>query len=197
MILVFAGVQADLRDRLQPRLPSRAEAPLRRRLTCLLLRSRPRLAVGALASGSDIIVAEAALAAGVQLKVLLPFDVPAFEMSSIRAHGGEWVARFNALLTATGPPLAGTLDPADPTVFTRHNQVLLERARAWAIGSEPVRALAIRPATRGLSETTDDFAERCGPLSIPLWDIDPLAERDGGPFPVPLEGCEPSPKDPD
>lgn len=174
MILVFAGVQADLPDAAEQRLPQSAEGALRHCIEDLLRTLGPRLAVGAAATGSDIIIAEAALSAGVPVRIVLPFAREAFEETSLHARDPSWRQRFTALLDVTGPAVTGGLDAADPRVFEQHNQVLLELATEWAEPSEPVLALAIRPPARATHSTTDDFAERCLRMGVPLLDVDPL-----------------------
>lgn len=181
MILVYAGVQADLPGRSERRLPPEAQDRLSLRIRWLLRSSPPRLVMGALASGSDIIVAEAALAEAVPVRVVLPFDVPTFETRSLLVHGAGWVARFHTVLAATGPPAIGRMDPEDPGVFSRHNLTLVRRAVASAAALEAVEALVIRPQGHGSGGVTDDFVDRCRDLSVPVHGIDPGAPGTGGP----------------
>jgi len=53
---------------------------------------------GALAAGADIIIAEALLAEGAELNVILPASVDHFIEHSVRPFGEDWVARFNSCL---------------------------------------------------------------------------------------------------
>jgi hypothetical protein len=53
---------------------------------------------GALASGADILVAEALLARGAELHVVLPFAREEFVAASVADGGPDWVARFDACL---------------------------------------------------------------------------------------------------
>lgn len=55
-------------------------------------------AYGALACGADIIIAEAALARGVPLHVVLPFGVDEFETVSVCSGGPGWPERFRSCL---------------------------------------------------------------------------------------------------
>lgn len=57
-------------------------------------------AVGSLAAGADILVAEAALAAGAVLDVVLPFELQEFIEISVRPAGGNWEARMRRCLEA-------------------------------------------------------------------------------------------------
>jgi hypothetical protein len=55
-------------------------------------------AFGSLAAGADIVVAEAALARGVAVTVVLPYPPAAFIERSVRVAGDGWVARFERCL---------------------------------------------------------------------------------------------------
>ncbi len=55
---------------------------------------------GSLAAGADIVVAEALLAAGGDLHVVLPAPPDAFVAASVAPSGGDWPARFAAALAA-------------------------------------------------------------------------------------------------
>jgi class 3 adenylate cyclase len=57
-------------------------------------------AYGSLASGPDILFAEALLGRGVALNVVLPFAADDFVEQSVRPAGEDWVARFEACLAA-------------------------------------------------------------------------------------------------
>jgi hypothetical protein len=60
----------------------------------------PGLAYGALAAGADIVAAEAALAAGAELHVVLPTAPDLFRAASVVPLGDHWGARFDALVDA-------------------------------------------------------------------------------------------------
>lgn len=55
---------------------------------------------GALAAGSDIVVAEALLAGGADLHVILPTTPDRFRAQSVSPYGADWDQRFNACLAA-------------------------------------------------------------------------------------------------
>lgn len=55
---------------------------------------------GALAAGSDIVIAEALLEEGCELNVVLPLDVKGFKAFSVQPFGDEWIARYEACLDA-------------------------------------------------------------------------------------------------
>ncbi len=53
---------------------------------------------GALAAGADILIAEALLARGGELHVILPCDRKNFRAQSVAAIGEDWASRFDALM---------------------------------------------------------------------------------------------------
>jgi len=55
---------------------------------------------GALAAGAEIIAAEALLARGAELHIVLPADAAGFAASRVDPHGPDWRARFDAALDA-------------------------------------------------------------------------------------------------
>jgi CRP-like cAMP-binding protein len=75
---------------------------------------------GALASGSDIILAEAALALGAEFEAVLPFNTERFIEMSVKIGDppnelGKWEKRFRAILEGVHGPCSLTImDPHDP-----------------------------------------------------------------------------------
>jgi class 3 adenylate cyclase len=76
------------------RADSAAEAGLRARIAQALDRLEPSIAYGSLACGGDIMVAEAVLARGGELNIVLPFDDATFIERSVRGGGEAWLERF-------------------------------------------------------------------------------------------------------
>lgn len=66
----------------------------------VLVEARVGFGYGALAAGSDIVIAEALLAHGAELHVILPADVDVFRERSVAPHGEVWVSRFDAVLAS-------------------------------------------------------------------------------------------------
>ncbi|ADG11733.1 hypothetical protein B7G68_16880 [Caulobacter segnis] len=92
-----------------------------------LERERVAFGYGALAAGADLLVAEALVAAGAELHVILPLDQKAFRARSVSPWGGAWEARYDRLLATaqsvcvTGPGLdqvsSGALALGDETAM--------------------------------------------------------------------------------
>jgi adenylate cyclase len=93
-------------------------------------------AYGSLAAGADIIVAEAVLAAGAALHVVLPFGTDEFLATSVRPSGEAWVARFHRCLDAAASVLV-TCDSGyhgDDALFGYASQIAMGQARNRASG---------------------------------------------------------------
>jgi hypothetical protein len=82
------------------RFPPEAEADVAERIAAEVAREPPGYAWGALASGADILWAEALLAGGAELHVVLPFSRGEFVEASVAAAGGRWIERFDACINA-------------------------------------------------------------------------------------------------
>jgi adenylate cyclase len=80
--------------------PASREQLVADRIAAELERETPGFAYGALASGADILFAEALLAAGAELHVVLPFSTDEFVEASVAPAGKTWVARFDSCLDA-------------------------------------------------------------------------------------------------
>jgi len=72
------------------------EARLAAEVAALLKREAVGFGYGALAAGSDILIAEQLLAAGAELNVVLPFTESDFLEQSVAPAGGPWPARYEA-----------------------------------------------------------------------------------------------------
>ena len=75
-----------------------AEARLAEAVGAILDEEAIGFAYGALACGSDLLIAEAALARGIKLHVVLPFAEEDFLAQSVRPGGKGWEARHRAVL---------------------------------------------------------------------------------------------------
>lgn len=76
-----------------------ADAPgLREEIDTAIAAIRPGFVFGALAAGADIMIAEAALAAGARLIVTLPSSVDEFRARSVDPYGADWSSRFGRLI---------------------------------------------------------------------------------------------------
>lgn len=73
-------------------------------------RQRPAYAYGSLASGADILCAEALLARGVEIHVVLPFARAEFVRTSVADAGPDWIERFDRCLAVAADVVYATDD---------------------------------------------------------------------------------------
>ena len=97
IVLHYCGHRIDPRavsTRFPPELESREDGEIR----TFHAQQRVGFAFGSLASGADILIAEAILDQEIPLEVVLPFDTAEFERTSVSPAGPGWVDRFRACL---------------------------------------------------------------------------------------------------
>jgi hypothetical protein len=139
--ILFTGHMVDAPDRATPRFPaSRVDAAARRIVAALddLGAGPEDLALTQGAAGGDLLFAEACLARGVPLRLLLPLALPEFIAASLLpvVDGAAWHARFRAVVDRLdeppreAPAVLGPLAPAEDA-FVRANLWLLETALAF------------------------------------------------------------------
>ncbi|MEA2442469.1 MAG: hypothetical protein QOH76_3893, partial [Thermoleophilaceae bacterium] len=80
--------------------PPEAEREVAARIEAEVSREPPGYAYGALASGADILWAEALLRHGAELHVVLPFSRDEFVEASVAPAGQDWVDRFDRCMEA-------------------------------------------------------------------------------------------------
>lgn len=95
---------------LQGRFPASEEAAVAKQIAERLEKYRVGFGYGPLASGGDILFAEALLARGAELQVVLPFARDEFIEISVAPAGPQWVARFEACLARAASVTYATED---------------------------------------------------------------------------------------
>ena len=139
-----------------------SETRLRDLVDMTLARHNVGAVYGALAAGSDIIIAESALARGCELNLVLPVPVSVFVDASVRPFGDAWRARFDACLERA----------EKITELTSDRRILspetINYASLVAMGMSRMRAqvLATRPLQILIAEEADpeDPHAGCGTL---------------------------------
>ncbi|MGA2535030.1 MAG: adenylate/guanylate cyclase domain-containing protein [Terracidiphilus sp.] len=84
----------------QGRFEVRREKEVYRKIEELFQAENVGSGYGSLAAGADILFAEALLARGAALHVILPFPIPEFLEQSVRSAGESWIGRFHDCLAA-------------------------------------------------------------------------------------------------
>jgi tetratricopeptide (TPR) repeat protein len=145
------------------RFPAEAEASAARGIARAVDGQQIGFAYGALAGGADILWAEALLARGSELHVVLPFPEREFVEASVAPCGEGWIGRFQTCLAAATDIRYGTDDTREPddVLFSYGGELAMGMAllRARYLDAE-VRQLAVwdgRPA-EGSAGTAIDIA---------------------------------------
>ena len=139
--ILFTGHRVDEPDRPTPRFPAAHVAAAAQRIEAALDEigaGADDLALTQGAAGGDLLFAEACLARGVPLRLLLPFDEAEFVAQSVLpvVGGAEWHARFRRVVARLreapfeAPRVLGALPPG-VDAFERANQWLLDTALAF------------------------------------------------------------------
>ncbi len=140
-----------------------AESALADRIDAALEGENIGFAYGALACGGDLLVAEAALARGIELNVVLPFAQEDFLAQSVRPGGASWEVRYRACLAqAVSVTIASEMEYfGDPAQYGYGSRMAmgLARLRAGHLGAEPVQiAIWDGAASDGPAGTGADVA---------------------------------------
>ncbi len=124
-------------------------ADLRERIDALLAVERIGFAWGALAGGADLIVAEAVLARGGELHLVLPASAAVFRADSAAPLGGDWATRFDAVLEQATS--VWVVEPGRQATTMLHIRLAAEIAmgravmKAASLASEAVQLLLTDP----------------------------------------------------
>ncbi|MBX3479983.1 MAG: DUF4071 domain-containing protein [Caulobacter sp.] len=117
---------------------------------------------GALAAGADIVIAEALLAHGAELHLVLPTGREVFRALSVASLGGDWDARFDEVLaraetvTSVGPTSA----LPGPLTLMLAAQVAMGRAamQARLLATEALQLIILDPEERSAAGGTGGSA---------------------------------------
>jgi class 3 adenylate cyclase len=135
-----------------------AEEPLlAARIAEALERLDARVGFGPLACGADLLIAEALLARGAELNVVLPFAEDDFIAESVLCGGEEWLPRYRACRDAAASVHFATPGAyvGDDNQFAYNTQFAMGLAalRADALGCEAAQVAVVSDKFRSLSET--------------------------------------------
>ncbi len=165
----------------------RIDCALRRQIDRLLADQRVGFGYGSLAAGADIVFAEALLAAGSELHVVLPVGRESFVEVSVAPFGAEWGARFERCMAAATSIRYASQDPyrGDEQVFAYSSQV--------AMGCAVLRAQTL--STEAIQLAVWDGHETGGPAGV-SYDLDYWARSGRRRAVVPIERPPPPRRDP-
>jgi len=97
-VVAFAGHMIDGPNRSTERFPARTQALVAEAIKRWLNEHNAMVGVTALANGADVLFAEAMLARGGRVEVLLPLEEAEFIRVSVAPGGPSWVARMQRVL---------------------------------------------------------------------------------------------------
>jgi tetratricopeptide (TPR) repeat protein len=98
-VVAFAGHMIDAPGRSLPRFPTALVLAVRAAVREHVARLTTPIVYTSAACGADLIFIEAAVEAGAEVNVVLPFDREDFVRTSVAVGGDDWVERFDAALS--------------------------------------------------------------------------------------------------
>lgn len=159
LLLAALGQDAGWLDALRPPRPlsfaghmavAPGDARLAEQVAQALAAMRIGFGYGALAAGADIVVAEALLARGAELHLVLPGAAAAFRASSVAHFGAAWAARFDTVMDAATSVrvLAGAAGPDHRLALQLGGEVAMGLAamQAQTLASRPAQLVVLEDA---------------------------------------------------
>lgn len=116
----------------------RHEAQLAAQVDRLIENERIGFAWGALAAGSDVVIAERLLTAGADVHLVLPCSPDRFQDQSVAPAGQEWLARYRQVLSHAASIRLAAADPA-----AVHDPLATAHAGELAIGAALLNAATL------------------------------------------------------
>jgi class 3 adenylate cyclase/tetratricopeptide (TPR) repeat protein len=116
------------------RFPESREQEVSLQIAAALKREAVVFGYGSLASGADILFAEALLYRAAELNLVLPFELEEFKRVSVAPAGGRWLARFDACLKQAKSLTFATTDQylGDESLFGYASRTAMGMARLRA-----------------------------------------------------------------
>jgi hypothetical protein len=186
-VVAFAGHMIDAPDRSTPRFPPEMAPSVRAAMREYLARLHAPIIYTSAACGADLMFIEAALEAGAEVNVVLPFNRDDFVDTSVTVGGDGWADRFDAALArATRVVMATDERYLDDDVLFEHAALLLEGfaiLRAAQLETVPTLYCVIDHASPGRVGGTQASFERWGrrvgpPLVLDLRELMAKSARD-------------------
>jgi hypothetical protein len=148
---------------------------LQARVKALIAQEKIGFGYGALAAGADIIIAEALLDAGAELHLVLSTSIDEFRAQSVAPLGGNWRARYDAILARATSLACATAIRGDhePLATALASKVAMGAAamNARALESEAIQLLVLDEGGGGTNTARQgDFWKRSGRRQT-LWKI--------------------------
>jgi hypothetical protein len=161
LVLHYCGHRIDAAG--SGRFPPELEGKIDGEIRAFIADRHVGFAYGSLASGTDILAAEAVLDAGARLEVVLPFDTREFEHVSVAPAGRRWAERFRSCL-ARAASVVHASDSSfmhDDGLFGYAGRIAMGHALNHAASLDaPAEQLAVwdRSEVDGVAGTAHDVA---------------------------------------
>ena len=151
-VLAVAGHMIDAPDRAVPRFPASLEPAVEAALARFVDGLGELVVFASAANGADLLLVEAALRHGAEVRLVLPFDRDPFVASSVQPGGAAWIPRFEAVLRqAAGIVVVGDEGGVGDARFEaaalRVEQLAVERAAALQV--RPILLCVLDPGAAG------------------------------------------------
>lgn len=163
-VVAFTGHMIDAHDRIEPRFPPALEPAVAAALRVRCARWHAPIVFASAACGADLLMLEAALDAGAEVNVVLPFAREEFVRTSVAPGGDGWVARFDAALARASRVIQATTDGyLGDDVLYEHAALLVEglaRLRAAQVETQPTLVAVLETGTASRTGGTRQAVER-------------------------------------
>jgi hypothetical protein len=176
MVIALAGRRVDALGAAPPRFPAANVTAVRARIRVLLREQQALALVCSAACGVDLLALEAAAGLGIRRRIVLPYTRGRFRDTSVVDRGGDWGARFDAMVDAAEASgdliVLGYAEGAE-TTYLATNTAILEQA-AWLAEQwhHPVGAAVVWDGTaRGEDDVTAAFLREAQHRGFPVWHV--------------------------
>ncbi|RWO49213.1 hypothetical protein [Mesorhizobium sp.] len=152
-------------------------ARVRTEIAAALKRMGVDLLVGSAACGTDILGLQAAEAAGVKTRIVLPFEVERFRQNSVTDRPGDWAPEYDRLVANAAKrgdlDIVDTSNAEDP--YLANNLAVMAKVDA----ARPKRGVGIfvwNGIPKGPNDATANLQRLAKQAGFELVDISPRAE---------------------
>jgi hypothetical protein len=163
-VVAFVGHMIDAPDRSQARFPPSIVPAVDAAIRARVAQWHAPVVFASAASGSDLIALDAALAAGAEVNVVLPFDREDFARTSVAPAGPAWIARFDDVLARASRVVTATdgLHQGDDALFAHAARLVegLAVLRAAQLETVPAMLCVLDPASDAAEGGTKESFER-------------------------------------
>lgn len=180
MIIALAGRRIDAPDAEDRRFPPENTDMVRLRLRELFRANRATALVSSAACGADLLALSEAGAAGMRLRVVLPFDRRKFRASSVTDRPGDWGALFDRTtneLDAAGDLVVLPGDSEGDQAFAAVNHAIFDEAARLASGAgneaipTTTSVVVWEGSSRGPDDLTEAFREEAVKRGLPVLEV--------------------------